>query len=103
MNVAVWTAAIRDAKRWQSYVPEEQYFELEGELVSPADMLFYVQMRIQDAIPAAERRWFRLRRHARVVARAARTLRRLFEEVTFRPEHMGAKRARQSFYALCAS
>jgi hypothetical protein len=103
MDDAVWTAAIGDAERWQSYVPEAQYFEIEGELVSPAEMLFYVQMRIKDAIPPAERRWFRLRRHARVVGRAANVLRRVFTEVTFRPEHMGAKRSRDHFHALCAS
>lgn len=103
MDAAVWDAAVYDARRWQRFLPEEHYFELEGEMVSPADMIFHVQMRLWNAIPAAERRWFRLRRHARVVAKAARILRRVFEEVTFRPEHMGAKRARKSFYALCAS
>lgn len=102
MDAAVWDAAIRDARRWERFLPEAQYFELEGELVSPADLVFFISERVRCAIPPAKQRWFRLGRHARVVAKAAQILRQLFEEVTFRPAHTGAKRCRDHFYALSA-
>ena len=100
MDAAVWEAAVRDARRWQRFLPEEHYFELEGEMVSPADLIFHIGERVRCAIPPAKRRWFRLGRHARVVAKAARVLRQVFEEVTHRPWHTGAKRCRTRFNAL---
>lgn len=93
---------MRDARRWQRYLPEAFSFDLEGEIVSPEMMIFMVWERVKSFIPRAVQRWCRLHLHARAVGKAARILRQVFEEVTFRPHHTGAKRSRQNFYALCA-
>ena len=44
----------------------------------------------------------RLRAHARLVGRWRGFLMRLFEEVHYRPQHAGAKRAREEWEAVCA-
>ena len=102
MDDAVWSAAMRDARRWEAWMPENFFFDLEGEMLTPSDMIFVIMERLGSFVPPVHLRWSRLRRHARVVGGAARCLLQIYDEVTYRPQHAGAKRSREHFLSLCA-
>lgn len=103
-----WVAVIREAQRWEHHLHVNDYFEVEGDMIPPSRMLHLVQERILYAIPAAhmrilaaQMRWRRLSRHALLVGKMALYFQRAYNDVTFRPQHTGAKRCRDHFY-LCA-
>jgi hypothetical protein len=90
-----------DARRWEVGV-ENVLFELEGEMLTPSEMLFIIKERVRWCVPPVRLRWRRLCRHAHLVGAAARRLRQIYEEVSYRPQHTGAKRSREHFQSLCA-
>ena len=96
-----WATVIREAQHWEHLLHVNEYFEVEGDLIPPSEMLHRVQERVFYAIPAAQVRWRRLRRHAILVGKAALYFQRVYIEVTHRPQHGGAQRCRDHFY-LCA-
>lgn len=100
MNSA-WDTVLCEARVWDACLCQRDYFEIDGELKSPSEMIAHIRNVILTQIPANHLRWKKFKRCALRLGKIARFVRLLFEEVTFRPQHSGAKRCRDHFLSLC--